>query len=145
MESRELMHKVDEILDDAKAGLLATVAKGSRPRMRWMTPIVLAGRPGLLYAVTMPGTAKLDDLEDNGAVEWLIQTRALTEVVTLRGQMRVVDNPAMRSEIMETLASRLGVFWRVHTHRTDWVVLETRLQEGQYFQPMKGRRETVKF
>jgi len=36
MDKRELMNRVEEILEDAKAGVLATVDEEGRPLLRWM-------------------------------------------------------------------------------------------------------------
>ena len=41
MDKRQLMTRVDEILEDAKAAVLATIDEEGRPLMRWMTPISL--------------------------------------------------------------------------------------------------------
>jgi uncharacterized pyridoxamine 5'-phosphate oxidase family protein len=90
MDQREIMYKVEQLLEDSKTGVLATIEKDGTPRMRWMTPII-------------------------------------------------------KSEVMEHLAKRLTVFWKVNTEKTDFIVLETIIKEATYFQPMKGHKETVQF
>ncbi len=145
MDNRELMKRVEEILDDAKAAVLATVDEEGVALVRWMTPTVLKGRAGCLYAVTTPKTRKLVNLDSQPVVEWMIQTRALTEVVNLRGIMRAVDNPALKTEVMEALGSWLTVFWKINPDKTEFVVTETMIQEGTYFRPMRAEKKTVRF
>ncbi|MBD3308449.1 pyridoxamine 5'-phosphate oxidase family protein [candidate division KSB3 bacterium] len=145
MTQQEVMYTLEQILEDAKAGILATVDKDGKPRMRWMTPTVLRGRPNALFAVTSPEFGKIAQLDAHADVEWMIQTRALDQIVNLKGKINVLDNPAIRSEVMEYLAKRLTVFWRVNTERTDFIVLETVIEEGTVFRPMKGVKETVQF
>jgi pyridoxamine 5'-phosphate oxidase len=145
MDRHELMYKVEQLLEDSKTGVLATLAEDGAPRMRWMTPTVLKGRTGTLFAVTSPDFAKVLQLSAHPEVEWMIQTRSLTQVASLRGKINVLDNPSIKAEVMESLAKRLTVFWKVNTEKTDFVVLETIISEATYFEPMKGRKETIRF
>ena len=145
MDKRQLMNRVEEILEDAKGAVLATVDEEGRPLVRWMTPTVLKRREGCLYAVTTPKTRKLVNLDSQPVVEWMIQTRALTEVVNLRGIMRAVDNPALKTEVMEALGSWLTVFWKINPDKTEFLVTETMIREGTYFRPMKGEKVTIQF
>lgn len=145
MNQHEVMYKVEQILEDTTTGVLATVDKDGTPRMRWMTPAVLKGRPDVLFAITSPDFDKVTQLDDHPAVEWVIQTRTLNKVVNLRGKINVLDNPAIRSEVMEHLARKLTVFWRINTGKADFIVLETIIEEATFFQPMKGDKETVHF
>jgi pyridoxamine 5'-phosphate oxidase len=145
MNQHEIMYKVERILEDAKAGVLATIDKNGNPRMRWMTPTTLKGRPNVLFAVTSPDFGKVVQLDAHPEVEWMIQTRALDQIVNLRGKINILDNPAIKSEVMEHLAKRLTVFWKVNTEKTDFIVLETIINEAVYFQPMKRHKEIVQF
>lgn len=145
MDQQELMYKVEQLLEDSKTGVLATLSQDGTPRMRWMTPTVLKGRTNALFAITSPDFGKVMQLTLHPDVEWMIQTRSLNQVVTLRGKINVLDNPSIKAEVMESLAKRLTVFWRVNTEKTDFIVLETVISEATYFQPMKGQRETIRF
>lgn len=145
MNQHEIMYKVGQILEDSRAGVLATIDEHGNPRMRWMTPAVVKGRPDVLFAVTSPDFHKVVQLNAHADAEWMIQTRALDQVVNLRGKINVLENPSIRSEIMEHLAKQLTVFWRVNTEKTDFIVLETIIEEVTYFRPMKGYKETVRF
>jgi general stress protein 26 len=145
MTSQELMNKLEGIIENAKAGILATTDESGCAHMRWLTPIVIKQRPGCLYAFTTAGSAKTIHLEKTPAVEWMVQTRSITEVVNIRGHIRMVDNPALKAEIMEKIGSRLTVFWKANPNKDDLIVLETVIEEAVYFKPMKAIRETVKF
>ncbi len=145
MNSHEVMYKVEQILENSRAGVLATLDKQGNPRMRWMTPSVVRGRPGFLFAVTSPDFEKVVELDVHADVQWMIQTRALDQVVNLKGTMTVLDSPSIRSEVMEHIAKRLTVFWRVNTEHTDFIVLETHIEKATYFRPMQNYKETVRF
>lgn len=145
MDARQLLRKTATLIEDARAGLLVTVDEDGRPQARWMTPTLLRGRPDALFAVTSPWSAKVAQMRANPEVEWLIQSPALTEIVTLRGAASLVDNPAIKREILDAIGQRLTVFWKVNPERTDLVVIETVVHGGTYLRPMQGVRETVRF
>lgn len=145
MNQRELLGKLEAIIQDAKTGVLATVDSGGWPHMRWMTPAVLRDRPGAIFAVTSPAFAKMAQLDNSPQVEWMIQTRALDEVINVRGEVNVVDNPSLKREVMEQIGRRLTVFWKASREHTDFVVLETVIEEARYYLPMLNQSETVSF
>ena len=145
MTQAELLQKVDEILEDAKAGVLTTVDEDGRPHVRWMTPTMLRGRQGALFAVTSPRSAKAAQLEKNPCVEWMIQSRSLNEVVNVRGRVNIVDNPALKKEVIEAVGNRLTVFWKVNPGQMEFVVLETIIEEATFFSPMRPEYVKVEF
>ena len=145
MNANNIMIKIESLLADSKAAVLATVDESGNPRMRWMTPTIISGRDRAIYAVTTPETRKVLDLGKHPEAEYMIQNLALTEIINIKGIMRLIDNPALKAEVMEQLGPRLTVFWKTKAENTDFVVLETRILEATYFQPMKGRKERVSF
>jgi pyridoxamine 5'-phosphate oxidase len=145
MTSQELMNKVDSILEESRAGILATVDEDGHPRMRWLTPIVLRNRPGVVYSFTMAKSLKTKHINKFSDVEWIFQTRTLTEVVNLSGKAKIVTDPALKSELLEIIGNKLNVFFKANPNKDDFVVLMTVIDSGTYFKPMKARRETVKF
>lgn len=144
MNQNELMEKVEQLLDDAKTGVLATVDEQGRPHVRWMTPRTLKGRNNSIYTVTPASSSKAFQLGNNAHAEWMIQSKSLTEIVNLKGKINIVENPSLKTEFLENLGNQLFVFWKVNADVDDFVVLETVLEEGAYYQPMKGKKETVK-
>ena len=140
-----MMNKIETVLEDAKAGVLATVDAEGKPHARWMTPVVLAQWPETVFAVTSPDFPKILQLDANNKVEWLIQTRALDQIINVRGGINVLDNPSLKAQVMEAIGKKLTVFWKVNKDKTDFVILETVIDEASWYAPMKGLREIVKF
>ena len=145
MNQRELMNQLDAVIEEAKAAVLAVTDQQRRPHMYWLTPTTLRRRRGRLFCFTRPQSSKIGNLEHQPEVEWMIQTRALTKIINVRGTMTVVDNPALKSEIVEHLGRRLTMFWKVDLQQREVVVLETAIREAVYYLPMKGVKETVLF
>jgi general stress protein 26 len=145
MDAREIMQRVEAIIEAHGTGLLATVGDDGGPRMRWLTPAVLRGRPGALYALTAPGFAKVGQARAHPRVEWMFQTPALDEIVTLRGRINVVENPSLRAEALEVIGPRLRAFWKLAHDGRDLAVLETVIDEATRYLPMQGRKDTVRF
>lgn len=146
MKPKELVSKIDEILDNSKTGVLATTDKKKQVHTRWMTPAVLThGGGARVFCFSIPGAAKIEHIGANSKVEWLIQTKDLREIVNIEGEARVVDNPSLKSELMEILGPRLAMFYKVNAGSEDWVTIETRIQRATYFRPISGVKETVEF
>lgn len=145
MTKSAFMQELEDLLEEAKTAILATVDKESRPSMRWMTPTVIRGRSGAVYAVTSKTFAKSEHLSGNPHVEWMIQSRVLDKVINLQGKVNIIENSAMKAEVLEAIGPRLPVFWRVNPDPENLVVLETILSTGKLFLPMKGKSETVSF
>ncbi len=143
MNQQELLNALEMMIDDARAGILATTDAEGRSHLRWMTPIVLRWRPGVLFAFTVPGARKLSHLDVHPEVEWMLQNRALTEVINLQGVMNVIDNPALKAEILESAQHRFSSFWKANVGASEFVVLETILHRAILYYPMRGVRETV--
>ncbi len=124
----EFFNCLDSLIADAQTAILATVDEDGRPKMRWMTPTTLKDRQGFIYCVTAKSSKKIDELNKNPRVEWMIQSRALDRIINIKGYV-----------------NRLNVFWKINFEDTEFVVLETVLEEAVYFEPMKGRTEKIYF
>lgn len=143
MEIGEAFNKLESILNESKVGILSTVDDQGKPHLRWMTPIVAKGRMGCLYAVSSPRFRKVSEIEACPDVAWLLQTKALDEIMVIRGKMCAIDNPQLKSEIIEDIGRNLEIFWRTNPNESEMVVLETTIEEMEYQLPLKGRKETV--
>ena len=139
------MQEMENLLESSRSAILATVGKAENPTMRWMTPTTVRGRTGALYAVTSRNFAKREHLAKNPKVQWMIQSRSLEKVITVNGRVNVIENSAMKAEVLEAIGPRLPVFWKVNPDPDTLVVLETIIDEGTCFIPMKGTKETVSF
>ncbi len=145
MNEVEFTSILDTIMEDAKAAILATVDEEGRPHMRWMTPTLLSDRPGAVYAVTSPDFEKIAHLKGNPKATWMFQTRLLSRIAKVTGPVNVIDNSAMKAEVLEGIGRRLNVFWRVNTDPSKLVVLETVIEEAEYSEPMKNIYERITF
>jgi pyridoxamine 5'-phosphate oxidase len=143
MDANALFEILDRILESSRVGILATIDADGKPRMRWMTPTVVRGREGFLYAVTSPEFDKAVQLRDKPDVEWMLQSKALDEILTIRGKIQLVDNPSAKSDVQEALGGNLGTFWRINPDETKLIVLETIIEKMVYFKPITGEKVTV--
>lgn len=143
MEPAQLLNELDQLLESVGTAILATVDADGGPRMRWMTPTMLRDRPGSLFALTRPDSAKALQVVVQPEAEWMVQDRALRTVMNVQGVLHVVDNPALKAEVVEALGSRLRTFWRVNPEETKTVVLETQITDLQLFRTMQGVREVL--
>lgn len=145
MDSRQVMNRVEAIIETHKTGLLATVDEEGKPHIRWLTPAVLRDRPGAIYAITAGRFAKVAQVKSHPQVEWMFQTPSLDEVVSVRGAINVVENPSLRAEVLEVIGPRLRTFWNLARDARDLAVLETVVEHATRFLPMEGRKEVVHF
>lgn len=145
MTQHEMMNTLTEIIDETKTGVLTTVDSDGRPHARWMTPAVLRDRQRALFAVTCPDFPKADHLKSNPKVEWLFQSKSLNKIIHVDGVVNMLDNPSLENEVLEVLAPRLNVFWKVNCSNSEFVVLETVIDEAIYYEPLSSVREIVKF
>jgi hypothetical protein len=125
MTRHEILEVLELILNDAHTAVLATTDEDGRPRMRWMTPALIRGRSGAIFAVTSPGFAKVNQLASHPEVEWMFQT------------------PVLDTIVLEALGPYMRSFWKLKGDERDLVVLETIIQDATYYRPMKGLKEVV--
>ena len=145
MDKNEILNIIERLVDAAKTAVLATVDAENWPHIRWMTPVRLRGRPEALYAISSTQLAKTAQLARNPCVEWMFQDQTLREVVIVRGRVNLIDNPALKSEVLEAVGLRLAAFWKANQQGTGLVVLETVIDEAIYYLPLEGRRTRVRF
>lgn len=144
MTKREILATLEMILNEAHAAVLSTTDREGRPHLRWMTPALINGRMGAIFAVTSPGFRKVSHLKAHAEVEWLFQTPLLDTVVSVRGRMNILDNPSILAEVLEALGPYMHSFWRLKGNERDLVVLETIIEEAVCYWPLKGQKEAVR-
>ena len=145
MEKTEILGAIERIIEEAKTAVFATVDEEKRPHARWMTPALLRGREGAVFAVAYRTSAKVKQARSNPGVQWIFQSPALDRVVVVDGRVNILDNPSVRSEVLEMVGPRLRAFWKMYKDERDLLVLETVIERAQYYLPMKGIKETVSF
>lgn len=144
MDQKQLMSRVDELLSVTKTAVLSTCAEEG-PRSRWMTPGIIRARPHSIFCVTAPSSFKVMHIKNPSSASWMVQNKALTEVINLEGEIYVVDDPGLKKEVMEVIGRDLVVCWKINDVPADLVVLETVIRRGSYFRPMDNVREFVDF
>jgi len=110
-----------------------------------MTPTLLPETPGILYALTAPGFTAYAQVRAHAAVEWMFQTLTLDEIITVQGLVNVVENPSLRSEVLEALGPRLHALWKLAPDSRDLLVLETVINKAVRYLPMQGSKDVVRF
>lgn len=143
MELNTLLDVMERVLDGSHAAVLATVDADGRPHSRWMVPAVLRGQPGSLYAVTSPRFGKIEHIAAQPRVSWLIQSESFDEIVEVCGKAQVIDNPALKVDVLEALGGRISTFWHVNPDESDLVVLETAIESISYLRPESGERQSA--
>ena len=144
MTREELLAELERILSSAHTAVLATVDADGNPHMRWMTPALIRGRAGVVFAVTSPRFAKANQIRRNPVVEWMFQPATLETIISIRGRINLLDNPSIRKEVLEVLGPHLRTFWKVNPDVQDLLVLETVIEKASCFFPLSGEREVVK-
>ena len=143
MDLRSMLDSVERLLGGSKIAVLATVDEDGRPRMRWMTPGLIRGRDGYLYAVTSPEFAKAAQISGSPKVEWMIQSKSLDEIINVKGYIHVIDNPSVKAEVLEAIGGHLGTFWKLNPDESKMVVLETVVETITHFKPVSGQRTEI--
>lgn len=145
MDQRDLMGKLAEVLDDANAGILSTLDENGTTHLRWLTPVLMRGRKGFIYSLTSLDSKKIEHIRINPNVTWIIQTRAVDQVISLYGKVNILENPSIKNEVLETVGNKLTMFWKVNGYLRDFVVMETIIEKAEYYLPMKGLSQTIDF
>lgn len=143
MNAQDMFKRLDGLLETSRVGILTSVDERGYPRSRWMTPILLRGREGCIYALTSPAFRKVVEITKHPMVEWIFQTRSLDEILTVLGKVEFIDNPSLKSEVQEALGTNLTVFWKVNPNESSLVVVETKVEEFNLFLPMRNERHRV--
>jgi general stress protein 26 len=143
MDINAMFDVMERLIEKSKVAVLANVDQTSTPRMRWMTPAVIRGRQGFLYALTAPEFVKTTQLENHPEVEWMIQGPGLQEILRIRGKALLMDSPTLKSDVVEALGGRLGTFWKKNPDPSNMIVLETVIEEFVYYKPMSNENVTV--
>jgi len=145
MEIQEALRALDRLLDEAKIAILSNIAEDGSPGLRWMSPTLIRGREGFLYAVTSARFPKTTQLQKQPAVTWMVQDKALSEVISVRGSMKVITDPGLQAMVQEAIGGKLQVFYKQGADPGELVVLETRIREIEQFKPMKGEKNRATF
>lgn len=140
MNADELIRRMERLVSASKVAMLTTIDDKGFPRSRWMTPTLLKGRPGFIYAVTSPKSEKATQIGKNAKVEWTFQSTVLDEILSAVGATTLVDDPQFKAEVLEAIGPNLSIFWRVNPDSRNLIVVETAISEITCFFPMRNER-----
>jgi pyridoxamine 5'-phosphate oxidase len=143
MNVNEMIDRLDRLIDASHVGILAVCDDDGSPTMRWMTPTLIRGRKGMIYALSSNQFEWPRNLEKHQSVQWIFQSQGLQEIMTVDGLVRVLDNPDIKGEVQEAIGRNLEVFWRVNPDADDFIVLETEMKRITLFEPMEDNKESV--
>ena len=145
MKKNEIVQKLEDIIDKVRTAVLATTGVDGTPDMRWVTPAILRGRPDSIFTITSPNSNKVKQIKSSPRAQWMFQTRPLDQIIVVEGKVNIIDNPSIRSEVLEVVGPRLTAFWKINVDETDLLVLETVIETATYYSTMKGTKEKVMF
>ena len=143
MNKQAALIRIEELIESEQYAILATVSRDNAPRVRFMSPTILQGRRGILYALTYSKSAKVNDIRSHRRVEWLFHSANYGEVFHVRGTADILDIPELKAEIIEAVAGRLGNFWRANPDPSEFVAIETVIEHIIYFQPQSGTKTFI--
>lgn len=143
MTKDEVLKKFRQTLEESPQALLATVTPDGYPAMRYMTPSMVKGREGRLYAVTAASFPKVKDLQVHPQVSWMLTSPKTREVFSFRGRIVLVEDARFKAELLEEIGRGLETFWRLNDDPSDLVVLETVLESGEYFNPKTAEKVSL--
>lgn len=138
MEYHEILSAVRALIDEVKFGILATVDADGAVWQRWMSPVIIPRMPDSLFCVSSLKFRKISQIEAHAKVSWIFQTPSLERIATLWGTASIMHEPMLSAEVMEAIGPRLRVFWKYSENPSDMAVIETRIEEFEYFVPLRG-------
>lgn len=145
MNPQELSAKISQIIDEAKAAVMATVDEQGIPQVRWITPGCLKDRPDALYMISGKKLGKIAHIQHNPNITLLVQTPALDKIVTIHGAVNIIENPTLQTEVLECVGKHLTSFWKVNPSDSELVVLEMVFRDAVYYEPAKGIKVRIDF
>jgi general stress protein 26 len=105
-----------------------------------MVPAALPRLKGMIYAVTARGFLKTAEVEADPRAQWLFQAADFSEVATLTGRARLVDDPAFSAEVIKSIGPNLATFWRLNKDSSALRVIETEVESASILFPARAER-----
>ena len=143
MDQRAMQDVLDRLIENSKIAVMTTVDNEGKPHSRWMTPALIRGSEHVIFSVTSPTHAKCSHIQGNPNVEWMFQTKQVGEVLNVAGKANVIDNPAVKADVIEAIGGHLQAFWKTNPDFGDLVVCETVIESYHYYKPLTGESVDV--
>lgn len=136
---KNLLGKLDSVLDNNRVGAFATIGTDGRPQQRWMTAALLRGGDGYLYTLTTTGTGKTVEIQADKHVSWLFSDSKFS--VRLRGTAELVVNPDLVATVIEAMRGGLVTYWPEAGAAAELAVIETRITSIEILNAKSGELE----
>jgi len=144
MEYNQIFERALALIGGGSPALLTTIGEGGYPHTRWMTPAALPRLKGMVYAVTARGFPKAVEIEADPRVQWLFQAPDFSEVTTLSGKARLVDDPSFSAEVLKAIGPHLATFWRINKDPSALRVIETEVESASILFPLRAERYSAR-
>ena len=135
MDAKQFLQKLRVLTGEEFFGVISYTSSDGAPRARWMSPAFIRGVDGL-FAVTSKRFGKALAIDQNPRVHWMFQDKALREVLGVSGRAVLIDNPSLKAQVIEVIGPHLSVFWGQTPDPEDLIVIETQLEQGEYYSTM---------
>jgi general stress protein 26 len=140
MDYYQILDRALALIGEGSPGLFTTLGEGGYPHSRWMVPAAIPRLKGRVYAVTARGFAKAAEVEADPRSQWVFQAADFSEVTTLRGRARIVDDPSFSAEVLKAIGPNLAAFWRLNKDPSALRVIETEIESASILFPLRAER-----
>jgi len=140
MEYSQILERAIALIGGGSPALFSTLGEGGYPHTRWMVPAALPRLKGMVYAVTARGFPKAAEVEADPRAQWVFQAADFSEVTTLKGRARIVDDPSFSAEVLKAIGPHLTAFWRLNRDASALRVIETEVESASILFPLRAER-----
>jgi general stress protein 26 len=144
MEFYQILDRALALIGGGSPAIFTTIGEGGYPHSRWMVPCALPRLKGAIFAVTARGFPKAAELEADPRAQWLFQAQDFSEVATIKGRARIVDDPSFAAEVLKAIGPNLVTFWRLNKDPSSLRVIETEVESASVFFPARSESFTVR-
>lgn len=138
MTDKEVIDESIRLITQHYVGLLTTVDANGVPVSRWMGSSLAADGIRTLYTLCGKGTRKTQHLAKNPAVCWAFSSEDAMDVVTLFGEAKVMESPAVAQAVWDRLMECARIYVAnplTENNNIEFVTIETTVTRLEYLSP----------
>jgi len=133
-----------QLADGNRPGVLGTVDESGAPHLRWMSTLSLQEFPHL-YALTSPGSRKIQHIQKNPQASWMFTTEGSTMVINLSGTASLVTEKSEVNRIWRLIENKANAFFLSIENMAEGVaVIDTVIEEVECTVPRYDLHYPVK-
>lgn len=144
MNKHDILKKVSELIRESPIAVFAAVHKESKPHISLMKPAIIPSETDSIFTLTPLHFLDELDLINHPEGEWMIQNKAIDEIINVKGEIDFFSNPTVNSEVMKAMGGHL-LYWEDDKRRMEYLVMEMTIKSIHYFLPITGKHELVHF